>query len=160
MREIANGHTHVMIVKKHTKQDQHYADTALIIGPRVHRVIEAEEILWEETDHKAEEEEIIIRGEAEVEEEEVITKDRMDILETTREIKVISEEIIGAMQDKHFMRMEDRTLVNMKMDNLTIVDIQIMEDGTVDMTSPTGTAAMTGMGVRMEMDMQNQWMDQ
>ena len=156
LREIVNGHTHVMIVKKHTKQDQHYADTALIIGPRVHRVIEAEEILWEETDHKAEEEEVIIRGEVEVEDKEVITEDRMDILETTKGIKAISEEITEEMQDKHFMKKED----NMKMDNLTTVDTQITVDGTVDMTPQTGTAAMTGMGVRMEMDMQNQWMDQ
>ena len=159
MREIVNGHIHVMIVKKHTKQDQHCADTAPIIGPRVHRVIEVEEILWEETDHKAEEEEVIIRGEVEAEDKEVITEDRMDILETTKGIKVISEEIIEAMQDKHFMRMEDKTLVNMKMDNLTIVDIQIMEDGTVDMISPTGTTAMNGTEVKMEMDMQTQWMD-
>ena len=45
LREIVNGHTRVMIAKKHTKQDQHYADTALTIGPRVHRITEAEEIL-------------------------------------------------------------------------------------------------------------------
>ena len=106
MREIANGHTHVMIVKKHTKQDQHYADTAPIIGPRVHRVIEVEEILWEETDHKAEEEEVIIREEVEAEDKEVITGD-LDILETTKGIKAISEEIIEEMQDKHSMKMED-----------------------------------------------------
>ena len=159
LREIVNEHTHVMIVKRHTKQDQHYAGTALIIGPRVHRVIEAEEILWEETDHKAEEEEVIIRGEVEVEDKEVITEDRMDILETTKGIKPISEEIIEEVQDKHFMRMEDKTLVNMKMDNLTTVDTQITVDGTVDTTPPTGTAAMNGTGVRMEMDMQTQWMD-
>ena len=75
MREIVSGHTHVMIAKKYIKQDRRYADTVPTIGPRVHRVIEAEEILQEETDHKEEEEEIIIREEAEVEEEEVITKD-------------------------------------------------------------------------------------
>ena len=154
MREIANGHTHVMIVKKHTKQDQHCADTAPIIGPRVHRVIEVEEILWEETDHKAEEEEVIIREEVEAEDKEVITGD-LDILETTKGIKAISEEIIEEMQDKHFMKKEDKTSGNMKMDNLTTVDTQITVDGTVDMTQ-TGTATMIGMGVRMEMGMQIQ----
>ena len=159
MRETVNGHTHVMIAKKHTKQDQHYADTALTIGPRVHRVTEAEEILWEETDHKAEEEEVIIRGEVEAEDKEVITED-LDILETTKGIKAISEEVIEEMQDKHSMKMEDKTSANMKMDNSTTVDTQITVDGTVDMTSPTGTAAMTVMGVRMEMDMRIQWIDQ
>ena len=158
LREIVNGHTHVMIVKKHTKQDQHYADTALIIGPRVHRVIEVEEILWEETDHKAEEEEVIIREEVEAEDKEVITGD-LDILETTKGIKAISEEITEEMQDKHFMKKEDKTSDNMKMDNLTTVGTQITVDGTVDMTSPTGTAAMNGTGVKMEMDMQTQWTD-
>ena len=155
LKGIVNGHTHVMIAKKHTKQDQHYADTALTIGPRVHRVTEAEEILWEETDHKAEEEEVIIRGEVEVEDKEVITEDRMDILETTKGIKAISEEVIEEMQDKHSMKMEDQTSGNMKMDSLTTVDTQITVDGTVDMTQ-TGTATMIGMGVRMEMGMQIQ----
>ena len=64
------------------------------------------------------------------------------------------------MQDKHFMKMEDKTSDNMKMYNLITVDTQIMVDGTVDTTSRTGTAAMTGMEVRMEMDMRIQWMDQ
>ena len=153
-----------MIVRKHIKQDQHYANTALTTGQGAPQVREEDELPWEETDHKAEEEEVIIRGEAEVEEEEVITRDKMDILETTREIKVISEEVIGAMQDKHFMRMEDKTLVNMKKDNLTIVDIQIMEGGMVDMMSPIGTTVTNGAEVKMEMDMQIQlmdpWMDQ
>ena len=157
LREIVNGHTHVMIAKKYIKQDQHYADTVPTIGPRVHRVTGAEEILQEETDHKEEEEEIIIKGEVEAEDKEVITEDRTDILETTKGAKVTSEEVTGEMQDKYFMRMEDKTLVNMKTDNLTIVDIQIMEDGTVDMTSPTGTVVMNGTGVKMEMDMQTQW---
>ena len=160
LREIVNGHTRVMIAKKHTKQDQHYADTALIIGPRVHRVIEAEEILWEETDHKAEEEEVIIRGEVEAEDKEVITEDRTDILETTKGVKVTSEEVTEEMQDKHFMKMEDKTSDNMKIYNLITVDTQIMVDGKVDTTSRTGTAAITGMEVRMEMDMRIQWMDQ
>ena len=155
LKGIVNGHTHVMIAKKHTKQDQHYADTALTIGPRVHRVTGAEEILQEETDHKEEEEEIIIKGEVEAEDKEVITEDRMDILETTKGIKAISEEITEEMQDKHFMKKEDKTSDNMKMDNLTTVDTQITVDGTVDMTQ-TGTATMIGMGVRMEMGMQIQ----
>ena len=127
-----------MIVRKHTKRDQHYADTALTIGRRAQRVIEEEELPWEETDHKAEEEEVIIRGEAEEEEEEIITRDKMDIIETTRDKTGILEEIIDGMQDKHHMRMEDKTLVNMKKANLTTVDTQIMEVGMVDMTSPTG----------------------
>ena len=148
-----------MIAKKHIKQDQRYADTVPTIGPRVHRVTEAEETLQEETDHKEEEEEIIIKGEVEAEDKEVITEDRTDILETTKGIKVTSEEVTGEMQDKHLMKMEDKTSDNMKVDSLTTVDTQITVDGTVDMTQ-TGTAAMTGMGVRMEMDMQIQWMGQ
>ena len=160
LREIVNGHTHVMIAKKYIKQDQHYADTVPTIGPRVHRVTGAEEILQEETDHKEEEEEIIIKGEVEAEDKEVITEDRTDILETTKGAKVTSEEVTGEMQDKYFMKMEDKTLDNMKMYNLITVGTQIMVDGTVDTTSRTGIAAMTGMEVRMEMDMRIQWMDQ
>ena len=64
-----------MIVKKHTKQDQHYAGTALLIGRRAYRVAEEEKLILEETDHKAEEEDVTIKGETEVEEEDVITKD-------------------------------------------------------------------------------------
>ena len=64
------------------------------------------------------------------------------------------------MQDKHFMKMEDKTSDNMKIYNLITVDTQIMVDGKVDTTSRTGTAAITGMEVRMEMDMRIQWMDQ
>ena len=154
MREIVNGHTRVMIAKKHIKQDQRYANTAPTIGPRVHQVTEAEEIPWEETDHRAEAEEVIIREEVEVEDKEVTTGD-LDILGTTKGVKAISEE----MQDKHFMKMEDKTSDNMKMESLTTADIQITVDGTVGMTQ-TGTATMTGMGVRMEMGMQIQWMGQ
>ena len=160
LREIVNGHTRVMIAKKYIKRDQHYANTIPTIGPRVHRVTEVEETLKEETDHKEEEEEIIIRGEVEAEDKEVITEDRTDILETTKGIKVTSEEVTGEMQDKHLMKMEDKTSDNMKMYNLITVDTQIMVDGTVDTTFRTGTAAMTGMEVRMEMDMRIQWMDQ
>ena len=66
LRRTVNGHTHVMIVKKHTKQDQHYAGTALLIGRRAYRVTEEEELLWKETDHKGEEVEVTTKGEAEV----------------------------------------------------------------------------------------------
>ena len=64
-----------MIAKKHIKQDQHCADTVLTIGRRVHQATEEEEFPREEIDHKVEEEDTSIKGEAEVEEEEVITKD-------------------------------------------------------------------------------------
>ena len=85
-----------MIVRRHIKQDRHYVNIALITGQRACQIIEEEEPLWEETDHKVEEEGITIKiwEEVGVEEEETGTKDRTDIIGTIRDKTGISEEII------------------------------------------------------------------
>ena len=116
LKEIVSGHIRVMIVKRHIKRDQRYANTALITGQRACRVIEEEELLWEETDHKVEEEDTSIKGEAEVEEEETSIKDKMDIIETTRTMEIL-EEISGEMQDRPHTKMGDKILANMKKAN-------------------------------------------
>ena len=148
-----------MIVKKHIKQDQPYADTVLITGQRAHQVTEEEEHLWEETDHKVEEEEISIKGEAEAEEEEVSIRDKMDTTEVIIDRMEISEETLEEMQGKPHMKMEDKISDSMKKVNLTTVDTQIMEVGMMDMMLLLGIIATIGMEVKVETDMQIQLMD-
>ena len=107
-----------MIAKKHIKQDQHCADTVLTISRRLHQATEEEEFPREEIDHKIEEEDTSIKGEAEeeetsIKEEEISIKDKMDIIETTRTMEIL-EETSGEMQDRPHTKMGDKILANMK----------------------------------------------
>ena len=69
------------------------------------------------------------------------------------------EETTEEMQDKYYMRIEDKILVNLRKVNLTALDIQIMEVGTEDTMLPVGTIVMNGAAVKMVMDTQNLMMD-
>ena len=148
-----------MIAKKYTKQDQHYADTVQITGQRVHKGTEEEELPREGIDHKVEEEETSIKGEAEAEEEEVSIRDKMDTTEIIRARMEVSGETLEGMRDKPHMKMEDKISASMKKANLTTVDTQIMEVGMMDMMLLLGIIAMIGMEVKVETDMQIQLMD-